>query len=72
MVEHAGHHCPELSGSRIVFAGKGAAQTLGMMALARDLCVSLEATVNTDASAALGIVQRQGFGKLRHVSTQYL
>ena len=51
---------------------KGAAQTLGLMALARDLGVSLEATVNTDASAALGIIQRQGLGKLRHVSTQFL
>ena len=51
---------------------KGAAQTLGMMALARDLGVSLQATVNTDASAALGIIQRQGLGKLRHVSTQFL
>ena len=51
---------------------KGAAQTLGMLALARDLGVSLEATVNTDASVALGIIQRQGLGKLRHVSTQFL
>ena len=51
---------------------KGAAQTLGMMALGRDLGVSLEATVNTDASAALGIIQRQGLGKLRHISTQFL
>ena len=32
----------------------------------------MQATVNTDASAALGIIQRQGFGKLRHVSTQFL
>ena len=51
---------------------KGAALTLGMLALAQDLGESLSATVNTDASATLGIIQRQGLGKLRHVSTQFL
>ena len=51
---------------------KGAALTLGMLALAQDLGESLGATVNTDASAALGIIQRQGLGKLRHVLTQFL
>ena len=51
---------------------KGAALTLGMLALAQDLGVSLEVTVNTDALAARGIIQRQGLGKLGHVSTQFL
>ena len=51
---------------------KGAAQTLGMLSLARDLGVHMRATVHTDASAALSIIQRQGTGKLRHVSTQFL
>ena len=51
---------------------KGAAQTLGILPLARDLGVLMRATVHTDASAALSIIQRQGNGELRHVSTQFL
>ena len=52
--------------------GKGAAQTLGMLAIGRDLGIHMRATVHSDASAALSIIQRQGTGKLRHVSTQFL
>ena len=51
---------------------KGAAQTLGLISLARDFGVQLEGRVHTDASAALGIVNRQGLGKVRHVRVQYL
>ena len=51
---------------------KGAAQTLGMIALARDLGVSATGCISSDASAALGIVQRQCLGKLRHIATQFL
>ena len=51
---------------------KGATQTLGMIALAADLGADLGAKVKTDASATLGIVSRQGLGKLRHIGVQYL
>jgi hypothetical protein len=51
---------------------KGASQALGFIALARDLGSTIQATVHTDASAILGIVNRQGLGKLRHVKVQYL
>ena len=51
---------------------KGAAQTLGLIALAKDLGVTMDGTLHTDASAALGIVAREGLGKLRHVNVQYL
>ncbi len=51
---------------------KGAAQALGIMSMANDLGVKLEGMINTDASATLGIIQRQGLGKLRHIRTQYL
>ena len=44
---------------------KGAAQSLGLLAIARDLGIRLEAMIHTDASAALGIIQRQRPGKLR-------
>ena len=51
---------------------KGAAQALGLMSLARDLGVESKAVLHTDANAALGIVAREGLGKLRHVNVQYL
>ena len=51
---------------------KGASQALGLMALAADLGVKLDVRMHTDASATLGIVQRQGLGKLRHIGVQYL
>ena len=51
---------------------KGAAQTLGVMALAQDFGRKLSAKVHSDASAALGIVARQGLGKMRHLDVQYL
>ncbi len=51
---------------------KGAANSLGFMAMAADLGIALDATVHSDASAALGIVQRRGLGKLRHIRVQYL
>ncbi len=51
---------------------KGAANTLGFIGLLRDLGQEVDATVHTDAIATLGIVQRQGLGKLRHVRVQYL
>lgn len=51
---------------------KGAAQTLGMLAMARDLGFDLCGRISSDASTALGIIQRQGLGKLRHIATQFL
>ena len=51
---------------------KGASQAIGMLALAVDLGVVLDARLHTDASATIGIVQRQGLGKLRHIGVQYL
>jgi hypothetical protein len=51
---------------------KGASQALGLMSLAKDFGQHLDARVHCDASAALGIVQRQGLGKLRHINVRYL
>ena len=51
---------------------KGAANSLGFMAMAADFGLKLDAMVHSDASAALAIAQRQGLGKLRHVRVQYL
>ena len=40
--------------------------------MARDLGLELCGRISSDASAALGIVQRQGLGKMRQISTQFL
>ncbi len=51
---------------------KGAANALGLVSLAADFGLRLNLHVHTDASAAVGIVHRQGVGKLRHIRVQYL
>ena len=48
------------------------AEAMGLVAYAYDLGIALKPTVHTDASAALGIAQRRGLGKVRHVRTQAL
>ena len=48
------------------------AEGLACIALARDLGVTIEGEVYTDSSAALGISQRAGLGKVRHLRTQGL
>ena len=51
---------------------KGAAQTKGTMSYLKDWDLHIEGLVRTDASAAIGIVHRQGLGKTRHIDVQYL
>jgi len=51
---------------------KGAAQTKGLMAMMNDFGLKIGAKICTDASAAIGIVHRQGLGKTRHIDVQYL
>ena len=48
------------------------AETLAMAAYAKDLGLSLECELFCDSSAALGIAQRAGIGKVRHLRTQGL
>ena len=48
------------------------AETLAMAAYASDLGLSLECELFCDSSAALGIAQRAGIGKVRHLRTQGL
>ena len=48
------------------------AETIGVVALMADMGMTVEGEVFSDSSAALGIAQRQGMGKLRHVRTQAL
>jgi len=51
---------------------KGASQALGIISLAADFGIVLSGMIHCDAAAALGIVNRQGLGKLRHVNVRYL
>ena len=48
------------------------AELLGIQACAKDLGMVSGVSVYADASAAVGIVQRRGVGKLRHIRTQSL
>ena len=63
-----------LSSGEAEFAGviRGAGQGLGYQALLRDFGVSTSLRVWTDSSAAIGICNRQGLGKLRHLDTHTL
>ena len=47
---------------------KGASQALGLQSLAKDLGISLQLNVLTDATAAIGICRRRGLGRIRHLA----
>ena len=48
------------------------AEALGVVGLMKDLGMSMQGEVYADSSAALGIAQRSGKGKLRHLRVQAL
>ena len=48
------------------------AETLGLQAYARDLGMEMQCELFCDSAAALGIAQRAGIGKVRHLRTQGL
>ena len=48
------------------------AETLGVVALGKDLGIALIGDVYVDSNAALGVSQRIGSGKMRHVRIQAL
>ena len=45
---------------------KGSQEVLGMMSLWKDVGETTRGHVMGDASAAIGIIRRTGFGKVRH------
>ena len=51
---------------------KAASQTIGIMSMAADFGETMSGEVRSDASAAIGIVHRQGLGKVRHIEVQNL
>ena len=63
-----------LSSGEAEFHGvvKASGVALGHQSLMHDLGHSLPVRVWTDSSAAMGVCQRQGLGRLRHIETQSL
>ena len=63
-----------LSSGEAEFYGivKGATNALGVSGVLKDLGVNLSVAVSTDSSAAKGIANRRGLGKLRHIELSEL
>ena len=51
---------------------RASSEVLGIMALYADWGITMEGKIWADASAALGIVNRRGLGKVRHLDTSML
>ena len=51
---------------------KASAEGLGLLSLLADMGFKVYVRVKADASAALGVVERKGLGRLRHVHTYFL
>ena len=51
---------------------KASAETLGVIAMSREMGELLPGAILTDSAAAKGTVQRSGCGRLKHVATQSL
>ena len=63
-----------LSSGEAELAGivKGAAEGLGLVAVARDLGLDASLKLLADSSAAIGICRRTGIGRVRHLATGQL
>ena len=63
-----------LSSGEAELAGivKGAAEGLGLVAVARDLGLEASLRLYADSSAAIGICRRTGIGRVRHLATGQL
>ena len=53
-------------------ANRGAKEGLGIKSVLKEMGIEAKMELQIDASAAEGILQRRGLGKLRHVETQEL
>ena len=51
---------------------RGAAEAMGTQSILRDMGVTLKIRLKEDSSAAKGIAERTGLGKLRHVEVNQL
>ena len=53
--------------AELVAAVKMATEVIGITQMAHDWGITLEGRLYVDSSAAIGVIQRRGNGKLRHV-----
>jgi hypothetical protein len=51
---------------------RGFSEVLGLQSVARDLGVNLKPEVHADSSAAIGVCNRSGIGKIRHLAVAQL
>ena len=51
---------------------KASSEGLGIMSMLADFGIESKGEIWSDASAALGIIARNGLGKMRHLDTSYL
>ena len=51
---------------------EGAAKAMGVQSTMTDMGSTIDIQLYTDSSAAKGVVQRNGVGKIRHLQTKYL
>ena len=51
---------------------RAASEGLGLIAIAKELSITMRGEVWSDASAALGIIERKGLGKTQHIGTGFL
>ena len=60
-----------LSSAESEFYGtvKAATEGIGVLALMRDMNIEKKISMQVDASAALGVIERKGIGKIRHLET---
>ena len=58
--------------SELIAVVKAACEAIGSVALADDLGIKLRVRLHIDAAAALGILERQGVGRVRHLDIDVL
>ena len=51
---------------------KAASQVLGIISMLRDFGMVTQGMIKSDATAAIGMVHREGLGRTRHIRVQYL
>ena len=51
---------------------KGAAVSMGISSMLKEIGISVELELKCDASAAVGMVKRRGLGKVRHIDVSQL
>ena len=64
--------CTSSGGSEYGAAVKGASIGLGIQSMITEMGRELQLVLACDSSAALGVAQRQGLGKLRHLDVALL